>query len=237
MEVHKPKLLPRDWLGFLKEYGIIVLGVLTALFAEQAVQSIEWNHKVEVAIAEMSNELSAGDGPQAYTRVAIHDCVTTRLDEIRNAVESGDRGRSRTLIDSFWLPSRTWDSLARESATASDVASHMAHDKMFQFRIAYEMIPAMERLGERELVDRASLRAIPARGGVLETSEKLAALDAVEALRIDNDTMDRESQFILQHIAKVGLGLDRAFVRRDSGEAWPHFTDCLSHSTRVITRS
>jgi hypothetical protein len=236
MEVHKPKLV-QNWRELFKEWGIIVLGVLTALLAEQAVQSIDWRHKVTVADSEMSNELSTSDGPQAYVRVAIHDCVDARLDDIRKAVESGDRLRSRRLIDSFWLPSRTWDSLAHESAMASDVASHMAHDKMFQFRIAYEMIPAMERLGERELVDRASLRAIPARGGALETSEKLAALDAVEALRIDNDTMDRESQFILQHIAKVGLGLDRAFVRRDSGEAWPHFTDCLSHSTRVITRS
>ena len=36
----------RNWREFLKEYAIIVIGVLTALLAEQAVQSIEWQHKV-----------------------------------------------------------------------------------------------------------------------------------------------------------------------------------------------
>jgi len=236
MDVHKPKLV-RNWREFLKEYGIIVLGVLTALLAEQAVQSIDWRHKVKVADSEMSNELSAGDGPQAYVRVAIHDCVTARLDDIHKAVESGDRVRSRELIDSFWIPNRTWDSLARDAATASDVASHMPHDKMFQFRVVYAMIPSMERLGERELADRANLRALPASGRALDTSEKLAALEAVESLRIDNDTMDRESQFVLTHIRSVRLGLDRAFVRREMREARPHFGACLNGTTRVITRS
>ena len=78
MEVHKPKLI-KNWRELLKEWGIIVLGVLTALLAEQAVQSIEWQHKVRVAIADMEQELSAGDGPESYARLAMHDCLGTRL--------------------------------------------------------------------------------------------------------------------------------------------------------------
>jgi hypothetical protein len=233
MEVHKPKLV-QNWRELFKEWGIIVLGVLTALLAEQAVQSIDWRHKVTVADSEMSNELSAGDGPQAYVRVAIHDCVDARLDDIRKAVESGDRLRSRRLIDSFWLPNRTWDSLARDAATASDVGSHMPHARMFQFRVVYAVIPSMERLGERELADRANLRALPTSGGPLVIAEKLPTLAAVESLRIDNDTMDREARFVLTHIRSVRLGLDRAFVRRDMGEAQPHFGAC---PMRVISRS
>jgi hypothetical protein len=236
MEIHKPKLV-RNWPEFLKEYGIIVLGVLTALFAEQAVQSVEWRHKVAAADTEMSNELSAGNGPQAYVRVAIHDCVAARLDAIRQSVENGDRAGSRELIDHLWLPNRTWDSLARDAATASDVASHMEHDKMFQFRVAYEMIEPMQQLAERELADRANLRALPSSGGPIETSEKLATLSAVEALKIDNDTMDRGSQFVLRHIRSTGLGLDTAFVRRNMEEARPHFSDCRPGPTRVINRS
>ena len=112
MHVHKPKLL-HNWRELLKEWGIIVLGVLTALFAEQAVQSFEWHQKVEAAIADMDNELTRGNGPQAYARLAMHDCVGSRLDELRRAVERGDRAQSRRLIESAWLPKRTWDSLAQ----------------------------------------------------------------------------------------------------------------------------
>ena len=39
MEVHKPKPI-RNWREFLKEYAIIVIGVLTALAAEQAVETL-----------------------------------------------------------------------------------------------------------------------------------------------------------------------------------------------------
>ena len=50
MDIHKPK----PWHNvreFLKEYAIIVVGVLTALAAEQAVEWLHWQHEVEVAVA------------------------------------------------------------------------------------------------------------------------------------------------------------------------------------------
>ncbi len=46
MDIHKPK----PWHGFrefLKEYVIIVVGVLTALGAEQGVEWLHWRHEVE----------------------------------------------------------------------------------------------------------------------------------------------------------------------------------------------
>lgn len=232
MEIHKPTLL-HNWREFLKEYAIIVVGVLTALFAEQAVQSIAWDHKVDAAVADMDNELGSGDGPQAYARLAIHDCVAGRLNSLRSAVERGDRFRSAALIDAIWLPERTYDSLAREAATASDVASHMPHERMLQYRIIYEVIPEMDRLSDRELVDLARLRALPRSGGALETPERLAAIAAIEALRVDNDAISREARFALQHMRLNKLRLDAAFVRENLKEARPHYPACLAHAPHV----
>ena len=238
MEVHKPKLV-HNWREFLKEYAIIVIGVLTALFAEQAVQSIEWNHKVVAAVNDMQNELSSGDGPQAYMRMAMHDCIETRLNAIREAVEAGSRARTRSLIDSVWLPKNTYDSLARESATASDVASHMPADKMLQFRIAYEVVPELDRLSDRELTDLGRLRALPASGGPLETSEKLAENDAIEALRMENDAMDRHADFVLQRMEMMGLGLNRVRFDGNLRETRAHYDGCLAspHRRLSVTRS
>jgi hypothetical protein len=216
-----------DWRDFGREYAIIVLGVLTALFAQQAVESLNWRQKVEAALADMDNELSVGDGPQAYARLAIDQCVTSRLDAIREAVERGDRAQSRKLIDGLWLPRRTYDYLAREAATASDVSSHMPADRMLQYRIAYEVVPNMNRLAEKELSDFAHLNALPRSAGPLETPEKVAAIDAVEALRADNDEMTREARFLLNHIRAVGLGLDRASVRRNLSGAPLQYGSCL----------
>jgi hypothetical protein len=232
MEVHKRKLI-QNWRELLKEWGIIVLGVLTALLAEQAVQSIDWHHKVNAALADMDNELGSGDGPQAYARLAMHDCLAKRLNSIRSAVERGDRAQSTALIDSIWLPERTYDSLAREAATASDVASHMPHERMLQYRIIYEVIPDMDRLSDRELVDLSRLRALPRSGGALETPERLAATAAVEALRVDNDAISREARFALQHMRLNKLKLDTAFVRENVEEARPHYPGCLTHAPQV----
>ncbi len=227
MEVHKPKLVT-NWPELLKEWGIIVLGVLTALLAEQAVQSIEWHHKVDAAVADMNNELSRGDGPQSYARLAMHDCIATRLNGMRAAVERGERAGSRKLITAFWLPKRTYDSMAREAATASDVASHMPHERMLQYRIAYEMIPDMQRLADKELADVGHLRALPSSGGALDTAEKLSELDAIEALQVDNDAMTREARFVLIRLGMMNLRLDRYFVSNNVAKAREQFGSCLA---------
>ncbi len=194
----------------------------------RACAGIEWRHKVDAALDDMDNELGAGDGPEAYARLAVHDCVAAHLVGLRASIEKGDRSGSRRLIDQFWLPSRTWDSLAREGATAADVATHMPHEKMLQYRIAYEMIPDMQRLAEKELVDLGHLRALPATGGTLSTVEKIPEIDAIEALKIDNDTFARESRFVLARIKKMNIRLDRNFVERDFGEARGHYGDCIT---------
>ena len=227
MEVHKPKLVT-NWPELFKEWGIIVLGVLTALLAEQAVQSIEWHRKVDAAVADMNNELSRGDGPQSYARLAMHECIATRLNGLRAAVERGDRAGSRKLIDAFWLPKRTYDSMAREAATASDVASHMRHERMLQYRIAYEMIPDMQRLADKELADLGHLRALPSSGGPLDTGEKLSELDAIEALQVDNDAMTREARFVLIRLGMMDLRLDRYFVSNNVAKAREQFGGCLA---------
>src|SRR5215831_9453315 len=92
------------WREFLKEYAIIVIGVLTALLAEQAVQSFAWRQKVNAAIDDMRQELGVANGPQAYARLAMHACFASRLESVRRAVEQGNRAESRKLIDTVWLP-------------------------------------------------------------------------------------------------------------------------------------
>lgn len=227
MHVHLPKPL-HGWRAFVGEVAIIVLGVLIALGAEQAVQSFEWREKVDAAVSDMDNELSSGDGPEAYERIAIHDCVATRLDGLRAAVERGDRVASRKLIEQVWIPNRTWDSLARDAANTADIAAHMPDERMLQYRIAYEVVPDMQRLAEKELGDLGRLRALPASGGGLGTDEKLSEIAAMEAMRLDNDTFARESRFVLLRLKMMGLGLSRPFVERRIGAARQHYGNCVT---------
>ena len=237
MEVHHRSKPVQGWREFLKEYGIVVLGVLTALLAEQAVQSLEWRHKVSAAIDDMRQELSNADGPEAYARLAIRDCVANRLAGVRTAIEQGDRAASRLRIEDLWLPKRTYDSFARDSAVASDVASHMPAGTMFNFRIVYSLIPEMNRLQDGELADLSRLRALPATGGALTQPEKLAETGAIEALELDNERMGRAAAFTLQHMQDVKVGLDPRMLGRDIQEADAHYDGCIARDVRPLIAS
>ncbi len=227
MHFHLPKPL-HGWRAFVGEVAIIVLGVLIALAAEQAVQSIEWRQKVDAAVADMNNELGSGDGPEAYERLVLHDCVATHLERLRASVELGDRSESRKLIDQFWLPNRTWDSLARDAANTADVAAHMPHQRMLQYRIAYEMVPDMQRLAEKELADLGRLRALPSSGDQLTQDEKHSEIAAVEAMNLDNDTFARESRFLLLRMRMMDLRLSKRFVEHHVRAAHEPYGNCIT---------
>src|SRR6185503_5288502 len=87
MDVHTPK----PWHGlreFLKEYLIIVIGVLTALAGEQLVEALRWRNHVEQARVAMRAELAEDDGQQAFARAAITRCLSRQLDGIQRAIDA-----------------------------------------------------------------------------------------------------------------------------------------------------
>ena len=57
MEVHHPKGAVSNLRELGKEVGIIVIGVLIALGAEQAVEALHWAHQVDVQRQALKSEL------------------------------------------------------------------------------------------------------------------------------------------------------------------------------------
>ena len=99
---------------------------------------------------------------------------------------------------------------------------------MLQYRIAYEMVPDMQRLSDKELADLGHLRALPASGGSIETSERLAEIDAIESLQVDNDAMTREARFVLIRLGMMNLRLDRFFVESNVAKARAQYGNCVT---------
>ena len=104
----KKRRLFSDWRDFGREYVIIVLGVLTALLAQSAVEEISWRQKVRAAISDMEQEMGTGNGPQSYVRLSIHQCLADRLRQIRALAETGDRGRVSSALETIQLPLRVF---------------------------------------------------------------------------------------------------------------------------------
>src|ERR1700743_647028 len=95
MDIHKPK----PWHGlreFLKEYLIIVVGVLTALAAEQAAEWLHWRHVVEVERDAMLSEIRGNLGA-VQARVNLQPCIARRLDELQTVFDRRARGEPLAL--------------------------------------------------------------------------------------------------------------------------------------------
>src|SRR3954470_10128945 len=149
MEIHKPKPV-HNWREFLKEYAIIVIGVLTALAAEQAAEAVHWHYRVRDALEAIRLEVRDDNGPQAYTRAAAMVCLDKQLNAIQAAVEA-DRSRAEiaALIARYAPPSRTWDSNAWDSMLASGAVAHVPPDKMIEWGQMYAGIPLARELTAR----------------------------------------------------------------------------------------
>src|SRR5476649_319958 len=90
MDIHKPK----PWHGvreFLKEYAIIVVGVLTALGAEQAVEAAHWHQKVAVVRSALQGEL-ANDRARWETDVTQIGCISREIEAFERWESGGSRG-------------------------------------------------------------------------------------------------------------------------------------------------
>lgn len=226
MEIHKPKAV-HGWRELAKEIGIIVIGVLIALGAEQAVQQVEWHHKTEAAEQSMRLELAKDDGPQVWGRYAMHQCVEGVLDEIRAGAEQRvGRAEMVALIARHRTPFWTWDSLAFSAANASDVALHLSSETMHRWTMAYATMPALNQANAKEFNDGADLVALARTGGALSEAERAQVLRAVELLRRDNATIFASVRVALPAIYQTGVRLDPgvkramlALAARDYGQA------------------
>jgi hypothetical protein len=225
-----PKQSPKpwhDWRENVREVAIVIVGVLIALLAQEVVQGWEWKHKVDVAKAAMREELLSDDGPQIYQRAVMHPCVIARLDAIRAAVETGkSRQEIAHAIDGYWVDFRTFDRLALDAANSSDVAAHMPPDELGAMTNVYQAMPLLERTNAQEATDLARLRAFRRSGGPVSDAEKDRVLEAVEALRNDEQIIWIRTRMKLPILLRIGP-LDRTRVRSFIADARAHYGDCI----------
>jgi hypothetical protein len=131
MHFHLPKPL-HGWREFAGEVGIIVVGVLIALSAEQLVEQWHWHRVVGETTAQLDSELRS-DVRSAYSWLVIAPCVDQQLQAIDAALASA-RNTGRLEPTAPLTPSLevfTEDSWL--NARALQVADHIPPDKLARY--------------------------------------------------------------------------------------------------------
>jgi hypothetical protein len=136
MHFHLPKAL-HGWRDLLKEVGIIVVGVLIALGAEQLVQSWHWQHETRATRDALAGE-AADNLSAALQRSQQQPCVEQRLKEIAAIFAAHAAGnpihvhRPIGRPVSYYGRTDTW-----QVEIASQSLSHMPLDEKLAFATAF----------------------------------------------------------------------------------------------------
>ena len=136
MDVHLPKPM-HGWREFVGEVGIIVLGVLIALGAEQVVETLHWRREVSAERTSLNHEARDMLGA-IQTRQAQQACVDRRLAEISDIFRRHQRGGPFHVAAPVGRPS--WASATRgtwQIALAGQALSHMSHAEKLGFSNAF----------------------------------------------------------------------------------------------------
>jgi hypothetical protein len=149
MHVHLPKPL-HGWRALTGEVGIIVIGVLIALGAEQVVETVHWSNEVATERESLLQEASDNVGVVA-SRQAQQPCVDRRLQEIRSVLERHRRGEPLGLHADIGRPTSpgasrgTW-----QIALAGQALSHMSYKEKLALSDSFNDFDLWERISFEE---------------------------------------------------------------------------------------
>ena len=132
MHFHLPKPL-HGWREFAGEVGIIVVGVLIALSAEQVVETIHWRHQLGDERKALDDD-AEGIWTAMSARQIIQQCVDHRLDELGLVFARHGQGKQLGIIGPIGRPG-VWSASqgALQMATADGSLSHMPFEEKSKY--------------------------------------------------------------------------------------------------------
>jgi hypothetical protein len=226
MHLHLPKPL-HGWRAFVGEVGIIVLGVLIALGAEQLVASLDMRLKVRRAEAAMRLELAEDDGPQAYGRLLIGGCLDAQLVRIHDGAGHVPADQLRQWVRAYDPPYRTWDSEAWKTVLGSDLGSHMGPERLIQWSSPYRIITPMTDRNQRERDLAIELRELVPPNVDPSAADLQAVRRDAAQLRAINGGFFRGAQLFLARSEALGASVPEGIRRDLLKEARAIYGDCV----------
>lgn len=224
MHVHLPKPL-HGWREFFGEVGIIVVGVLIALAAEQVVENVHHHHEAELATRAIASEL--GNAAEVgYERLIIQPCLQGRIRELQiqlsgtgaswkaspmavsnheylNVMPVAYRGPSRPLPIDSW-----------RAATTAGIINFMDPAKVRNFSGIYDQIAVFDASQTDEARAAARLSPLAMNRALDENARTQMLANLADVDRI-NSLMALIGRQMIEEVRAEKLGLPAADIEHD----------------------
>ena len=202
MHFHLPKPL-HGWREFVGEVGIIVLGVLIALGAEQAIEGVRDRQVAAQSRRDVREEVGTNVGFYRE-RLAESDCVRRRLSELSKIVEEGAVRKGAVAWvgrpGDFAPFSERWRAVTSSARSAMFAASEQG-----SYDAIYGIFARMDDESKIEQEAWTNLDIVERLNGQIDPATRLTLLRAIEQARRSDHVIGFAGYYALFHARKLGI--------------------------------
>lgn len=200
MDIHKPKPV-HGWRELVKEIGIIVIGVVIALGAEQAVEALHWKYQVDAGEAALKVAFLR-EIDNIALRDVQSDCIAQRLSFLSQTVERASESGRLPAIQAIGHPPFTpWTIGAWDALVANDTVSHLPRKKMLDYVQIAQRTAVLSGMSDRENDQWTILDSVVGPGRRLSDVEaeqlRVTLAQAAESNRLMRRTSSRLRELVL----------------------------------------
>jgi hypothetical protein len=205
MDIHRPKSPVHGWRELFKEIGIIVIGVVIALGAEQAVEAIHW--MVQVDAGEDALKVAfIREVDNMALRKTQSDCIAERLRWLSGAVEGASESGQLPVVSAIGHPPYTpWTIGAWDALVASDTVSHLPRKKMLDYVQIAQRTAVLSQMSDRENDEWTILDSMVGPGRRLSDVEAEQLRVTLAQAAESNRLMERTSGRLWELVRATGL--------------------------------
>ena len=223
MHFHLPKPM-HGWREFSGEVGIIVIGVLIALGAQQVAENFSDRQRADDAMAAIRTEVADHEFSAAEFEI-VAPCIAAQIDEIQKRLVAGDPKPLERYSDHankfgfvVRMPTRVWGDTAWQSIGNTDVLRRL--EPQFNNWVAahYAQVSGQRAVTESAgivLADLGALSKMMPRG----ESDRLRLLQTAEQIRVKAANLDLVAGQIRDRLALLRLMLPADELKRQLSES------------------
>jgi hypothetical protein len=198
--IHLPKV-PHSWREFFKEYAIIVLGVLTALGLEQAVESIHERNLAHEAREAIEQEMQTDIDRVAY-RLSQQACNEKRLAEVERLLANwhGDDAFPAGLHIGFPGDAGLVDQRWQANLASGRFSEQSSQDQADQAG-AYTLIHVIEKVENNEVEHWAQLRTLELGARAISIDSKPMIAEALARARGEGEAIRQLGSTLIANLS------------------------------------
>ena len=210
---------PHGWEAVAWELGIVTLGVIIALTAQQLAEDRSWKAKASDTTAALRDEVSDHYAWSVEWR-AVEPCIVAQIDRMEQRVLASGETLSPAPVYSvpgaggyvMRLPSKEYHSLVWEAAISDGVSSHLDPSLRKELSGHYAQVQMLVELTRQNNVDQNRVLAL-SKPLPLDPSVRFSILELLEQMRGRTEFMGLLAGQMIDHIAKAGMTPRQGVVR------------------------